>query len=162
MKSKLYVLIAILLLIPACSTTTVEPGIPTLLISGSHSAYANSQPMVRLDNTNSSFSTTWQLMNANQIPQPDVPKLDFNRTRVVTFFLGQRPNGGYGFYYIQNATLEAQTLTVFVAIKEPKPETPIIPTISSAFSSLSYETTSFTRVRVMNFSSGAVMAESSP
>ena len=99
-------------------------------------------------------------MNGNQIPQPDAPNLDFKQTRVVTFFLGQRPSGGYSFYYIQNATLEAQTLSVFVAINEPKPGTTIIPTISSSFSSLSYDNTSFTRVRVVNFASGKVIAES--
>jgi hypothetical protein len=162
MKSKFCGSIGVLLVISACSTSIPELGIPVQLSSGSVSVYASSQPMVKLDTSTRGFDQTWQLMHGNQIPLPTTPSLDFNHTRVVTFFMGLRPSSGYGFHFIQSSKLEAQTLTISVRFTEPPSDATIIPMLTSPFSSLSFNNASFTQVRVVNEASGQVIAESEP
>ena len=99
-------------------------------------------------------------MHGNQIPVPVTPDINFKTTRVVTFFMGLRPTSGYGFSFVQDSKLEAQTLTVFVRLKEPALDATVIPMQTSPFSSFSFNNASFTQVRVVNQASGQVIAES--
>jgi hypothetical protein len=162
MKSKFYGSIGILLVISACSTSIPELGSPVRVSSGSSSVYANSQPMVKLDTSNSSFDQTWQLMHGNQISLPVTPNINFETARVVTFFMGQRPTSGYGFSYVQDSKLEAQMLTISVRFTEPASDATTIPMLTSPFSSLSFNNARFTQVRVVNEATGQVIAESEP
>ncbi len=162
MKSILWCSISILLVISGCSSSTPEPETSARLSSGSSSIYGNSQPMVRLDTTTSSFEQSWQLMHGNQIPVPVTPDINFKTTRVVTFFMGLRPNSGYGFSFTQDSKLEAGSLTVFVRLTEPASDAVVIPVQTSPFSSFSVNAANFKQVRVVNQASGQVIAVSEP
>jgi PrcB C-terminal len=162
MKSKLYGSIGVLLVISACSSLTPDLGLPVHLSSGSSSVYGSNQAMVKLDTSSSSFNQSWQLMHGNQIPLPAAPNINFKTTRVVTFFMGLRPSGGYGVSFVQNAKLEARTLTISVRFTKPLPDETVIPMLTSPFSSLSFENASFSLVRVVNEATGEVIAESEP
>ena len=160
MKSILWCSVSVLLVISGCSSSIPEPETSVRLSSGSNSIYGSSQPMVRLDTSTSSFDQSWQLMHGNQIPVPVTPDINFKTTRVVTFFMGLRPTSGYGFSFVQDSKLEAQTLTVFVRLKEPALDATVIPMQTSPFSSFSFSNASFKQVRVVNQASGQVIAES--
>jgi hypothetical protein len=160
MKSILWCSVSALLVISGCLISIPEPGMSVRLSSGNSSLYGSSQAMVRLDTSTRGFNQSWQLMHGNQIPVPATPNINFETARVVTFFMGLRPTSAYSFSYLQDSKLEAQTLTVFVRLKEPASDATVIPMLTSPFSSLSFNNASFTQVRVVNEASGQVIAES--
>ncbi|MBB6098049.1 hypothetical protein HNR42_001472 [Deinobacterium chartae] len=88
--------------------------------SGSQSGHSDSGARAVLDNSASSFAQTWRTANASLIPAPATPSIDFGRYSVATFFLGQRPNGGYGLTY-RSARAENDTLILTVEVREPRP-----------------------------------------
>ncbi len=105
------------------------------LLAGGNSAYTGTAPSVRLDRSAGSFSATWALMTGNQVPQPPLPDVDFNRASVVTVFQGQKATGGYGIA-IAGATLEGGTLTVRVTVREPSPGSVTSQALTSPFASV--------------------------
>jgi hypothetical protein len=91
----------------------------TNLQAGSNSAYGDTAPAVRLDQTAASFAQTWNLISGNQIPVPAAPTVDFSTSSVITFFLGQKSTGGYGVAVaggIQNGT----TLELRLNLRAPQ------------------------------------------
>jgi PrcB C-terminal len=89
--------------------------------SGSQSAYTNQELSVRLDATPEAFDATWAIVSGNIVPATHAPFIDFERSKVVTVFLGQRATGGYGFRLL-SANLEANgTLQLTLETSEPRP-----------------------------------------
>ncbi len=155
---KVFFALLMMALVSACSITDLEVRVPMLLQSGSSSLYAGGQPMVRVDTSTSGFNETWHVMTGNFTPQPDAPKLDFERTRVVTFFLGLRFSSATSFQ-IQKTQLEAGVLTLFVSVHEPAPGVVVIPTITSSFSSLAFQGLEILEVKVVDANSSALIAQ---
>jgi hypothetical protein len=139
--------------------TNTEPLTLRALNSGSNSAYTGSNPLLRWDTSDSSFFNTWKIINGNQIPLPNAPNLEFNRSSAISFFMGQRPTGGYGVA-ISNARIDRGVLTIRLNLSEPAPGRLVTQAITSPFVSVQQTGgAKFTRVVAVNNSTGAVLAQ---
>jgi PrcB C-terminal len=88
--------------------------------SGSQSAYTSQELAVRLDATPEAFDATWAIVSGNVVPATHAPFIDFERSKVVTVFLGQRATGGYGLRLL-SANLEAGgTMQLQLETSEPR------------------------------------------
>jgi hypothetical protein len=129
------------------------------LLNGSNAAYGSDASLVRLDRNEQSFNQTWKLMNGNFVPVPNAPSVDFNRNKVLTVFLGQRPTGGYGIV-LSSLKLEGQTLVVSANVRQPGAGTITTQVITSPFSSVLISGGSrFTSVRVVNAATRETIGE---
>jgi hypothetical protein len=136
-----------------------EPLTVRVLQSGSNAAYNNPAALLRWDTTQSSLNSTWQLANGNQVPLPAVPSLDFGRNSLISFFMGQRPTGGYGVA-LANAAVERGVLTLRYNLAEPAPGRIVTQAITSPFISLQISGGSkFQRVVALNNATNAVLAQ---
>ncbi len=139
--------------------TNTEPLALRALNSGSNAAYNSPNALLRWDTSNSSFANTWKIMNGNQIPLPAAPSLEFNRSSAISFFMGQRPTGGYGVA-ISNARIDRGVLTLRLNLSEPAPGRLVTQAITSPFVSvLQTGGAKFERVVAVNNSTGAVLAQ---
>jgi hypothetical protein len=136
-----------------------EPLSARVLQTGANAAYNNPQPLLRWDTSASSFAATWQLLNGNQIPTPAVPSLEFSRSSAITFFMGQKPTGGFGVA-LANARVERGVLTLRFNLAEPAPNRLVTQAITSPFVALQFSGGSkFQRVVAVNNATGVVLAQ---
>lgn len=139
--------------------TNTEPLTLRSIESGGISAYNDPRPMLRWDTTSSAFNTTWRLLTGNQIPAPAAPNLEFSRSSAVTFFMGQKPTGGFGVA-LAVARVERGTLTLRLNISEPAPGRLVTQVITSPFvSALVTGGAKFTRVVAVNNATNVVLAQ---
>jgi hypothetical protein len=139
--------------------TNTEPLTLRALNSGSNAAYNSPNPLLRWDTSNSSFANTWKIMNGNQIPPPNAPSLEFNRSSAISFFMGQRPTGGYGVA-VANARIDRGVLTIRLNLTEPAPGRLQTQALTSPFVSvLQTGGAKFTRVIAVNNANGTVLAQ---
>jgi PrcB C-terminal len=139
--------------------TNTEPLSARVLQSGSNAAYNNPAALLRWDTTQSSLNSTWQLVKGNQVPVPATPSLDFGRSSVVSFFMGQRPTGGYGVA-LASARVERGVLNLRYNLAEPAPGRIVTQAITSPFVSLQISgSPKFQRVVAINNATNAVLAQ---
>jgi hypothetical protein len=128
------------------------------LASGGNSAHGSENALVRLDSSQASLEQTWKIVGGNQVPAPSAPSVDFNRSKVVTIFLGSRPTGGYGIA-IADTKLEGKTLVVGVNIREPGAGSITTQSFTSPYASITVSNAEFSSVRVVNKANGKVIAQ---
>jgi hypothetical protein len=139
--------------------TNTEPLSTQVLLSGSNAAYFNPQPLLRWDTTQSSFASTWQLMNGNQVPVPPVAGLDFARSSAISFFIGQKPTGGFGVA-LAGVRVERGVLTLRLNLSEPAPGRPVTQALTSPFVALQISgSPKYQRVVALNNATNAVLAQ---
>jgi PrcB C-terminal len=133
---------------PSTPTTNVVtvPVIKTTIASGI-AAYSQGESLTRLDDNLSDWLETWKMIAGNQVPLPAAPVVDFNKKRMVTVFLGQRPTGGYGLSY-KSATLQGNTLKLVMETTSPAPDRLVQQVITSPFVVLEVSNTNFNVVQV--------------
>jgi hypothetical protein len=105
------------------------------LANGAIAAYNDDAALLRLDEKQSDFNQTWNMMNGNQLPLPIAPTLDFKQYKVVTLFIGQRATGGYGAS-LRDAKIEGETLVLNVTLTAPKPNSFTTQVITSPYLSI--------------------------
>jgi hypothetical protein len=115
--------------------------------AGSNSTHGETEFMTRYDTSYLSFLETWRMVSGNQIPMPAAPFVNFNQSRVVTVFLGQRPTSGYGLQF-QNASLDGRTLILTLQISEPPADRITLQVITSPYVMLEVNNTNFDAVQV--------------
>jgi hypothetical protein len=139
--------------------TNTEPLSARVLLSGGNAAYTNPQALLRWDTTPNSFATTWQLMNGNQVPVPPVPNLEFARSSAISFFMGQKPTGGFGVA-VANTRVERGVLTLRLNLSEPAPGRIVTQALTSPFVALQISgSPKYQRVVAVNNATGAVLAQ---
>ncbi|WP_223299545.1 protease complex subunit PrcB family protein [Meiothermus taiwanensis] len=69
---------------------------------------------------------------ATRFPQPATPSVDFSQSRVVAFFWGQKPTGGYGVQYV-SSQLSGSTLRVTLRLVSPAPGAILTQALTSPF-----------------------------
>ncbi len=139
--------------------TNTEPLTVRSLLNGSNAAYNNPQPLLRWDTSNSSFAQTWQIINGNQIPLPSAPSLDFTRSSAISFFIGQKPTGGYGVA-LSSTRVENGVLTLRFNLSEPAPDRLVTQALTSPFvSTVVTGGAKYQRVVAVNGLTGAVLAQ---
>ena len=124
--------------------------------AGGNSAYPNPEPSVRLDASAASLAQTWNIVGGNQLPAPTPPSVDFNRSRVVTIFQGQKPTGGYGIA-VAGIKLDGDVLTVEVNLREPAAGSILTQSLTSPYVSVRVDGTNFSSVRVINKANGQLL-----
>ncbi len=138
--------------------TNSEPLTLRALSSGSNAAYRDAVPSLRWDTSASSFTQTWRLLTGNQLPTPPVPNLEFNRSSVITFFVGQRPTGGYGVA-LASAKIEKGILTLRLNLSQPASGQLLTQAITSPFISvIQTGGVKFQRIVAVNNTTGEVIA----
>ena len=60
----------------------------------------------------------WSQVHANQLQQPPLPQVDFQRETLVAIFLGQRNSGGYGVT-VRRVSVEGNELYLDTEFREP-------------------------------------------
>jgi hypothetical protein len=105
---------------------------PRILQQGSQSAYTAPTPTAFLVSSTEQLLSVWRLATGNQIPQPATPSVDFSRSRVVAFFWGQKPTGGYGVQYV-SSQLSGSTLRVTLRLVSPAPGAILTQALTSPF-----------------------------
>ncbi|MDW8424341.1 MAG: protease complex subunit PrcB family protein [Meiothermus sp.] len=105
---------------------------PRVLQQGGQSAYTAPNPAAFLASNTSQLVTLWRLATGNQIPQPATPAVDFNLSRVVAFFWGQKPTGGYSVQYV-SSQLSGSTLRVTLRLNSPAPGAILTQALTSPF-----------------------------
>lgn len=109
-----------------------QPQNPRVMQQGSQSAYTNEGASAFIASNQSQLQSIWRLATGNQIPQPATPSVDFNLNRVVAFFWGQKPTGGYGVQYI-SSQLSGSTLRVTLRLVSPAPGAILTQALTSPF-----------------------------
>ncbi|MFN3267012.1 MAG: protease complex subunit PrcB family protein [Deinococcales bacterium] len=136
-----------------------EPLAVRTLQAGANSAYSDTKPLLRWDIAANSFAVTWQLLNGNQIPLPSLPNLEFKRMQVVSFFMGQKPTGGFGVS-LAAVRVERGTLTLRYNLATPIPGRVVTQALTSPFLSLQIMgNLGFSRVVALDNATGAVLAQ---
>jgi len=105
---------------------------PRVMLQGSQSAYINEGPSALIASNQSQFQSIWRLATGKQIPQPTAPSVDFNLNRVVAFFWGQKPTGGYSVQYV-SSQLSGSTLRVTLRLVSPAPGAIVTQALTSPF-----------------------------
>jgi hypothetical protein len=107
---------------------------PTLrvLLQGSQAAYTTPTPAAYLASNQSQLLTLWGLATGNQVPPPPSPAVDFKRSRVVAFFWGQKPTGGYSVEYVRSQLL-GSTLRITLRLVSPAPSAIVTQALTSPF-----------------------------
>ncbi len=139
--------------------TNTEPLTVRALTNGSNSTHNSPSPLLRWDTSASSFNNTWQLIAGNQVPLPSAPSLDFSRSSTISFFMGQKPSGGYGLA-LATTRVENGVLQLRFNLSEPAPGRPVTLAITSPFVAVQISGGSrFQRVQAINNSTGSVLAQ---
>lgn len=112
----------------------VNSGKYSVIGSGQNARYTPSQSSVVLSRGFPSFSSVWKKAQDTS----NVPNIDFSKNNVVTFFLGQRPTGGFGIQ-VNGTQVTDQVLTVKVNTLEPKQGSFTIQALTSPWVSLRVE-----------------------
>lgn len=145
---------------PTTPTTPTTPGGSVTareLARGNNSTYSGQNATVFLSRSASDLAGTWRTAYGNQLPQPTPPAVNFEASSVVTFFLGQRPTGGYGVQYV-SARASGDTAVVTVRTTAPGPGSITTQALTSPFLSVTVSGR-FTRAVVQD-ESGRVLAQS--
>jgi hypothetical protein len=132
---------------PTPTNTSLTLPIIQTVEAGSNAEYSQGELLTRFDDNEPDFLKTWKLVAGNQIPLPAAPKIDFNKSRTVTVFLGQRPTGGYSIRY-KSATLENNTLNLVMETTAPSPDRMVSQVITSPYVILEIKNTQFSAVQV--------------
>jgi hypothetical protein len=69
--------------------------------------------------TQEDWTELWTKVKSNEIPQPELPEIDFGRDMVIAVFLGTRNTGGYGIEI--TGIVESSTVKVYAKEKTPEP-----------------------------------------
>jgi hypothetical protein len=126
---------------------------------GTNSAHSGAEPLVHLDASPAQLRETWALVGGNQVPAPAAPSIDFNAERVVTFFLGQKPTGGFGVT-LAGVRVEGDVLILEVNVRRPSPGAILTQSLTSPFLSVAVSGPTFNRVRAVDKANGQTLAES--
>ncbi len=105
---------------------------PRMMQQGSQSAYTAPSPAAYLASSSDQILSIWRLATGNQLPQPPTPSVNFNQNRVVAFFWGQKPTGGYGIQLV-NTQLSGSTLRVTLRLVSPAPGAILTQALTSPF-----------------------------
>jgi len=131
---------------------------PRVLLQGSQAAYTEPGPAAYLASNASQLLNIWRLATGNQVPPPATPAVDFTRSRVVAFFWGQKPTGGYNVQYV-SSQLSGSTFRVTLRLLSPPPGAIVTQALTSPFVMLEAPAR-FTRVEFVD-TSGRLLASAS-
>lgn len=141
-------------------TTNATPADTTLnareVGSGSNAAVDGASPSVSLATSVGELRSAWQLAHGRQSSVPSLPTVDLASNTVVTFFLGQKPTGGYGASLLE-AHAEGDTLYLTLNVRQPGPGSITTQALTSPWISVSVPGT-YQRVVVQD-SAGKVLAQ---
>lgn len=101
-------------------TSVRGPQTPQTLLQGSRAAYTAVGPAAFLAANQAQFDSIWRTANGNQLPAPATPSVNFSSGRVVAFFWGQKPSGGYTVSLVGTQTV-GNTLRVTLNLTSPRP-----------------------------------------
>lgn len=132
-----------------------QPQNPRVMQQGGSSAYTNEGASAFIASNQGQLQTIWRLATGNQLPQPATPSVDFNLNRVVAFFWGQKPTGGYGIQLV-STQFSGNTLRVTLRLNSPAPGAILTQALTSPFLMLEVPGR-FTRVEFVD-GSGRVLA----
>ncbi|WP_110885113.1 protease complex subunit PrcB family protein [Deinococcus yavapaiensis] len=124
---------------------------------GANSIFSSPNASVFVSRTATDLAARLAVAFGNQTNPPNLPSVDFARETIVTFFLGQRPTGGYGVSLV-SARASGSTLTVTVRVTAPGPGAITSQVITSPFL-LVRASGLFDRVVVQD-TNGTVLAQS--
>lgn len=139
----------------ALTPVNPQPLNPRILRQASHSAYTNQNPEAFLLSSQVQLESVWRLAVGHMLPAPTIPVVDFDQSRVVAFFWGQKPTGGFGIQLL-NTWLVGSTLRVELRLSSPAPGAIVTQALTSPFLMLEVPGR-FARVEFVN-SSGRVLA----
>ena len=95
-------------------------------LSGQHSGIREQQ--LRLVRTQAEWLALWREHSSQQLPGPELPKIDFEGHMLVAVFLGERPTSGFGVQLQRVRSLagpkgQAPTLEALARETRPDPDT---------------------------------------
>ncbi len=126
------------------------------LASGNNAAVDGASPSVSVATSESELRAAWQLAHGRQSSAPALPSVNLSGNTVITFFLGQKPTGGYGVRLV-SARAEGDTLTLTLDIRQPGPGSITTQALTSPWIAVSVPGT-FARVVVQD-GAGKVLAQ---
>lgn len=124
---------------------------------GGNSTFSSPNASVFVSRTAADLAARLAVAFGNQTNPPTLPSVDFGRETIVTFFLGQKPTGGYGVSLV-SARASGSTLTLTVRVTAPGPGVITSQVITSPFLAVRASGL-FNRVVVQD-ANGAVLAQS--
>lgn len=93
---------------------------PQTLLQGGRAAYSAVGPAAFLAANQAQLDSIWRNATGNQLPTPATPNVNFAANRVVAFFWGQKPSGGYTVSLVGTQTV-GNTLRVTLNLTSPRP-----------------------------------------
>jgi hypothetical protein len=66
------------------------------------------------------WKTLWGKVHSLQLPQPQLPKIDFDKEMVIAVFMGEQKSGGYAIE-IKEIIKSEEEITVVLEKREPPP-----------------------------------------
>jgi hypothetical protein len=139
----------------ALSPPSPQPPNPRILRHSAHSAYTDQNPAAFLLRNQGELEPVWRLAVGHMLPAPTMPVVDFGQSRVVAFFWGQKPTGGFSIQLLGSRLVDS-TLRVELHLSIPAPDAMVTQALTSPFLMLEVPAR-FTRVEFVD-SSGRVLA----
>ncbi len=132
---------------------------PRILGQGAQSAYTALTPAAYLARDPNQLLSLWRLVAGLQVPPPPTPSVDFSQSRVVAFFWGQKPTGGYSLQLV-SSQLVGDTLRVTLRLTSPPAGAIVTQALTSPFLLLEVPGR-FNRVEFIDIS-GRLLASAGP
>lgn len=139
----------------ALSPPSPQPLNPRILRQAAHSAYTDQNPAAFLLRNQGELEPAWRLAVGHMLPAPAMPVVDFGQSRVVAFFWGQKPTGGFSIQLLSTRVVDS-TLRVELRLSSPAPDAMVTQALTSPFLMLEVPAR-FTRVEFVD-SGGRVLA----
>jgi len=115
--------------VPTVAFETVEKGSQAAVI----------KPRTAVIRSESAWSALFREVNANRIPVPEAPKIDFSTHLVAAVFAGRKPSGGYAVT-VQRVTRNTEGLHIWYRLSQPAPGAIVTMALTSPYHIISVAT----------------------
>ena len=100
---------------------------------------AVTKPRTAVIRSHADWNALWNEVNANRIPVPEAPKIDFSAHLVAAVFAGRKPSGGYAVT-VQRVTRNTEGLHIWYRLSQPAPGAIVTMALTSPYHIISVAT----------------------
>ncbi|MFV1951057.1 MAG: protease complex subunit PrcB family protein [Nitrospinota bacterium] len=102
----------------SCMVADAISFLPAKEWKGYYSAYT--EPLKLVIKTEEQWKEVWTKVHALQFPEPELPKIDFEKDMIIAVFMGERRSGGFSIE-IKNIVKTDKEVVVEVEERRPDP-----------------------------------------
>jgi len=117
-----------------------------MIESGSYSGYNESGIVLKVIEDKNSFNELYRIIHSINLPQPQLPGIDFNTEILLAAFSGRKPTGGYSIDLVNAQLTGNSRLYVEVLTKEPQSGSILTQAVTSPYALASVKRGDFSEI----------------